>query len=102
MARCLVCCVTSAHSPRPRTLGRASANNAAMPATCGVAMLVPLMVLYNVGRGQLERTATPGAAISTCPPLGFRPALEKNATWMRWSRAAIAMMDGQLAAWLTG
>ena len=37
--------------------------SAAAPATCGVAMLVPLIVLWSIGRGHDEKTFTPGAAI---------------------------------------
>ena len=53
----------------PRKLGEVSAHNAAQPATCGVAILVPLMVLYRSGRNQEEKTSRPGAAISILPLL---------------------------------
>ena len=43
-----------AHSSRPRR-PVASAHSAATPATCGVAMLVPLIVRYRVGSGQDEQ-----------------------------------------------
>ena len=60
-------------------------------------MLVPLIVLYSAGRGQLERTFLPGAAMSTWPPFGLSPPLEKKDTWMFRSKAATAMIDGQFA-----
>ena len=53
----------------PRRLGEVSAQSAAHPATCGVAMLVPLIDLYLVGLGHEENTSLPGAAISTFPEL---------------------------------
>ena len=47
--------------------GAAAAINATTPATCGVAMLVPLLVLY-VPPGQVDCTKTPGATTSTDAP----------------------------------
>ena len=77
---------------------------AAMPATCGVAMLVPLKTAC-VPRptGTLENTATPGAAISTLPPAPVTGLLrgEKFAMRKLLSRAATAMIDGLLAGWPT-
>lgn len=55
------------HSAIPRSAALDCAHNAAQPATCGVAMLVPLFVPYRVGRGTEEKTSRPGAAISTLP-----------------------------------
>ena len=59
-------------------------------------MLVPLMVLSSIGRGQLEHTFLPGAAMWTCPPLGFRPAwgeerhmdvpIQSGYSHARWTR----------------
>ena len=54
-------------------------------------MLVPLIVLCNVGRGQDEKTFTPGPAISTLPPF------EKTATRSALSTAATDMTDGEFA-----
>ena len=51
----------------PRRLADVSAHNAAQPATCGVAILVPLFVPYRVGRGTEEKTSRPGPAISILP-----------------------------------
>ena len=65
-------------------------------------MLVPLIVLYSRGRGQDERTWTPGAAMSTWPPDALTPPQEKGATWPLWSSAPTAMIDGQLAGRPTG
>jgi hypothetical protein len=53
----------------PRKLELVSAQSAAQPATCGVAMLVPLLVPYRFGRGTEEKTSRPGAAISILPEL---------------------------------
>ena len=47
--------------------GAAAAINATTPATCGVAMLVPLLVLY-VPPGHVDCTKTPGATTSTDAP----------------------------------
>src|SRR5690606_24252833 len=55
------------------------AHSAATPATCGVAMLVPLLNPYRVGIGTLEYTETPGAAMFTSPPLGLIPRHENEA-----------------------
>ena len=57
------------HRFMPRRLGEVCAHNAAQPATCGVAMLVPLIVRSFVGLGQDEKTSRPGAAISIFPIL---------------------------------
>jgi hypothetical protein len=54
-------------------------------------MLVPLIVLCKVGRGQDENTFTPGPAIST-----FRPS-ENTATRSELSSAATDMMVGEFA-----
>src|SRR5688572_16094779 len=51
----------------PRKLELVSAQSAAQPATCGVAMLVPLLVPYRFGRGTDEKTSRPGAASSILP-----------------------------------
>ena len=67
------------------------AHNAAQPETCGVAMLVPLIVLCKVGLGHDEKTLTPGPAISTLPPF------EKMATLSELSSAPTDMMLGELA-----
>src|SRR5688572_2285834 len=73
-----------------------------MPATCGVAILVPEMVLYSCGFGQVDRIATPGPAISTTPPFALIVRLEKFATLKLLSMAPTAMIDGQLAGCPTG
>ena len=65
-------------------------------------MLVPLIVLYRRGRGQLERMATPGPAMLTSPPFGLMPPFENGATRKFASSAATAMMDGLLAGRPTG
>ena len=54
-------------SAMPRRVGLVCAHSAAQPATCGVAMLVPLMVAYRRGRGAEENTSRPGPAISIFP-----------------------------------
>ena len=51
----------------PRNAGFVSAQSAAQPATCGVAILVPLFVPYRVGLGTDENTSRPGAEISIFP-----------------------------------
>src|SRR5258706_15052055 len=62
----------------PRSAGSDSAYNAAIPATCGVAMLVPLFKPYRRGIGIVERIFSPGPAMFTSPPFGLMPELEKN------------------------
>ena len=57
----------SAHPRSPS----ASAHNAAMPATCAAAMLVPSRLAY-VSGGAVEYTSTPGARRSTGAPAGTR------------------------------
>ncbi len=59
-------------------------------------MLVPLIVLCNVGLGHDEKTPTPGPAMSTFPPQ------EKAATLSAWSSAATDMMVGEFAGANTG
>ncbi len=54
-------------------------------------MLVPLIVLCKIGLGHEEKTFTPGAAMSTLPPL------ENTATRSVLSSAATDMMVGELA-----
>src|SRR5438105_3916170 len=66
--RCRAVAVSLARNARPRNDGLVWAHRAAHPATCGVAMLVPLMVLCKVGRGHDEKIFTPGPAMSTFPP----------------------------------
>src|SRR5512132_1601106 len=79
------------HSIWPRSPRLLSAHSAAQPATCGVAMLVPLLVPYRVGRGKEEKTSRPGAALSILPKL-------ENTDGLRFgSSAATAMMVGELA-----
>ena len=75
----------------PRRLGDVSAQSAAHPATCGVAMLVPLIDLYAVGLGHEENMSLPGAAISTFPEL------EKLEGVRFESREATDMIVGELA-----
>ena len=49
----------------PRNSGRADHNNAATPATCGPAMLVPLIAAYALTLPlNADRTLEPGAVIS--------------------------------------
>ena len=55
------------HNAIPRRAALLSAHSAAQPATCGVAMLVPLFVPYRAGLGTDEKISRPGAAISTFP-----------------------------------
>ena len=55
------------HKLVPLKLGELSAHKAAQPATCGVAMLVPLIVRYLVGRIQDEKMSRPGPAMSIFP-----------------------------------
>ena len=52
-------------------------------------MLVPLIVLCSVGRGQDENVFTPGPAMSILPPL------EKMATRSALSSAATDMIVGE-------
>src|SRR5690606_20749504 len=85
-----------AHSCWPRAPVR-WAHSAAMPATCGVAMLVPEIVRVTCGRGHDECTSTPGAAMSTCPPSTVLLAAEKSATASEGSTAPTAMIDGLFA-----
>ncbi|MGB8486467.1 MAG: hypothetical protein WCD67_09395 [Xanthobacteraceae bacterium] len=54
-------------------------------------MLVPLIVLCKVGRGQDEKTFTPGPAMSIFPPL------ENTATRSKLSSAATDMTVGEFA-----
>ena len=54
-------------------------------------MLVPLIVLCSVGRGQDEKTFTPGPAMSILPPL------EKMATRRFVSSAATDTIVGEFA-----
>ena len=89
--RCLAVAVSFVRSAVPRRARLLWAHKAAHPATCGVAMLVPLIVLCRVGRGQDEKTLTPGPAMSTFPPL------EKEATRSALSSAATDMMVGEFA-----
>src|SRR6185312_15059627 len=55
------------HRLMARRLADVSAHSAAQPATCGVAMLVPLFVPYRTGIGTDEKTSLPGPAISILP-----------------------------------
>ena len=50
-----------------RRLADVSAHSAAQPATCGVAMLVPLMCRSASAAAHDEKTSRPGAAISILP-----------------------------------
>jgi hypothetical protein len=59
--------VSLARKAAPRSMGLVCAQRAAHPATCE-AILVPLIVLCNVGRGHDEKTLTPGSAMSILPP----------------------------------
>ena len=60
---------SSCQSARPRR-PVFLASVAATPATCGVAMLVPLLTPYEpFATGTVEYVATPGAAMFTSPPL---------------------------------
>src|SRR5262249_41385338 len=79
-------------SAAPRRAGLVSAHNAAHPATCGVAMLVPLIVLYFIGRGHDEKTSRPGAAISIFPTL-----LNAEGASVSGSSDATDMMVGEFA-----
>jgi hypothetical protein len=54
-------------------------------------MLVPLIVLWRWGRGQLENTSRPGPAIS------IFPLLEKLDGLRFESKEVTAMMEGELA-----
>src|SRR5215218_9827643 len=65
--RCFAVAINFLHSRMPRSVGDVSAHSAAHPATCGVAMLVPLLIPYRVGRGTDENTSRPGAEISILP-----------------------------------
>ena len=65
-------------------------------------MLVPLIVLYRMGMGQLENTFLPGPAIFTSPPLGLMPPLEKKEIPRSSSSEATAMIDGLFAGRETG
>jgi hypothetical protein len=67
------------------------AQSAAQPETCGVAILVPLIVLCNPGRGHEENVLTPGPAISILPPQ------EKDAMRKVLSTAATAITVGEFA-----
>src|SRR3712207_727152 len=79
------------HRFMPRRPGEVCAQSAAQPATCAVAMLVPLFVPYRVGRGTEEKTSRPGAAISIFPKA-------ENDDGARFgSRDATDMMVGELA-----
>src|SRR6476646_2387255 len=89
--RCLAVEVSLARKAAPRSMGMVCAQRAAHPATCGVAILVPLIVLCNVGRGHDEKTFTPGPAMSILPPF------EKTATRRELSSAPTDMMLGELA-----
>src|SRR5215207_9311175 len=89
--RCLAVDVSLARNAIPRRLALLCAHKAAQPATCGVAMLVPLMVLCNCGRGHDENTFTPGPAISTLPPS------ENDATRSELSSAATETIVGEFA-----
>ncbi len=64
--------------------GWAAATSAAVPATCGVAIEVPLIVVYipepRTSCERAARTSTPGAVISgLTPPSTAGPVLEKSA-----------------------
>src|SRR5262249_51085291 len=92
--RCFAVAVSFARKAAPLRLGLLCAHSAAQPATCGVAMLVPLIVSCSLGRGTDENTFTPGPAMSTLPPH------EKNATRRLLSSAATDMIVGEFpGAW---
>src|SRR5262249_39831638 len=78
-------------SAEPRSATLLSAHSAAHPETWGVAMLVPLIVLYRFGRGHDENTSRPGAASSILPTL-----LNEEGTSVE-SSEAIDMIVGELA-----
>src|SRR5690349_589572 len=79
------------------------ASVAATPATCGVAMLVPLLNPYEpFATGTDEYVATPGAAMLISPPLPLSATHENGARSSAWSRAATASTDGLLAGAPTG
>ena len=65
--RCFAVAISFLHNTIPRNVVDVSAHNAAHPATCGVAMLVPLLMPKRVGRGTDENTSRPGPEISTFP-----------------------------------
>src|SRR5579884_1479231 len=73
-----------------------------MPATCGVAMLVPDSLRYRLGIGNEEYTFTPGPTRLTSPPLALIVRFEKFAIRKFSSTAPTAMMDGQFAGAPTG
>ena len=75
----------------PRRAAEVSAQSAAQPATCGVAMLVPVLLPYRVGLGTEEKTPSPGPAISIFPDW------EKLEGVRFGVREATAMMVGELA-----
>lgn len=79
------------HRVIPRNDGDGSAHSAAHPATCGVAMLVPLMVAYFRGMVTEEKTSRPGPAISILPKL------ENDDGLRSLSSAATDMIVGELA-----
>src|SRR5207244_2162548 len=85
-----------ARSAAPRNEGLVWAHRAAQPATCGVAILVPLSVLCNCGRLNEENTLTPGPAMSTFPRQ------ENGAGWRLMSTAATDMIVGELPGASTG
>src|SRR5262249_52983966 len=72
-------------------------HSAAIPLTCGVAMLVPEMIRYRVGVSHDEYTSTPGPAMSTWPPTTALLRAEKFPIRSWESRAATAMIDGLFA-----
>src|SRR5688572_9468280 len=90
-ARGLALARSLARRALPRSAALDRAQSASHPATCGVAMLVPLIVLCCVGRGHDENVFTPGPAMSILPPL------EKMATRRALSSAATDMIVGEFA-----
>src|SRR5216684_1248019 len=87
--KCFAVATSFARKAAPRKAALLWAQSAAHPATCGVAMLVPLMVLCKVGLGQDENTLTPGPAMSTFPPS------ENMATFRALSSAATDIIVGE-------
>ena len=78
-------------SAAPRRLALLWAHKAAQPATCGVAMLVPLIVLCSCGRGHDENVLTPGPAMSILRPF------ENDATRSELSSAPTDITVGEFA-----
>ncbi len=70
-------------------VGWSDSTRAATPATCGLAIDVPL--LYPYPDGSVLRITSPGAAMST--PIA--PTFENWASWSSWSVAATEMMFGR-------